>query len=62
MNREIVFNAGKWVVSLHLVWTRPSHTHHPPLLRSKIQSIIWEYVALPQSLRDGFHLKWGLLT
>lgn len=31
MNREIVFNSGKWVVSLHLVWTRPSHTHHPPI-------------------------------
>lgn len=62
MNQEIVFNAGKWGVSLYLVWTCPSHTHHPPLLQSKIQSIIWEYVALLHGLRDGFYLKWGLLT
>lgn len=66
MNQEIVFNAGKWVVSLHLVWTRSQphiHTHTiPPLLGSKIQSVIWEYVALPHSLQYEFYLRCGLLT
>lgn len=41
--------------------TPPTHTI-PPLLGSKIQSVIWEYVALPHSLQYEFYLKWGLLS